>query len=96
MLYTGMLLLHALCFDAESNKMKATSEAIIKIKALKMWVPDNIGCRCSVVKKEGICCAAVKDRKCRLCSANLKMKGNLNFKLHGSGLWLPGTANTEA
>ena len=69
--------------------MKATSEAIIKIKALKMWVPDNIGCRCSVVKKEGICCAAVKDRKCRLCSANLKMKGNLNFKLHGRGLWVP-------
>ena len=81
MLCTAALLLQAVCFEAEGNKMKATSSAIIKVRAPMMGVPDNVGG--NVVKKESICSAAVKDRKCRLCSANLKMKGNLNFKLHG-------------
>ena len=78
MLCTAALLLQAVCFEAEGNKMIATSKATIKVRAPMMGVLDNIGC--NVVKKESICSAAVKDWKCRLCGANLKMKGSLNFK----------------
>ena len=82
MLCTAALLLQAVCFEAEGNKMKATSSAIIKVRALMMGFLTMLVATLSK-KKESICSAAVKDRKCRLCGANLKMKGNLNFKLHG-------------
>ena len=36
MLCTAALLLQAVCFEAEGNKMKATSSAIIKVRALMM------------------------------------------------------------
>ena len=71
----AVLLLQAVSFEAKGNKMKATSGAIIKVRTLIAW--QSWWQRC---QKKSICCAAVEDGICRLCSANLKMKGSLNFK----------------
>ena len=54
MLYTAMFLLQAVCFEAEGNKMKATPEAMIKVRALML--KHNVGGNV-VVKEEHLLCS---------------------------------------